>query len=152
MVTIGGNNDKTTNADDNAININSNETDSSIEQLTNNGVDSLTDGYGFAVLHELGHTDVGASYFGEKGSDFNHKEELSDEDIPGKLVEKMNEFRTELQSNRTNVGTRKTYLAYPRTISQIGRNILGMGNSEAIIYSTQQKPTIYIFTDYEKED
>ncbi len=152
VVTIGGNNDKSTEAKENLININSDETDSSIEQLLNNDVDPLTDGYGFAVLHELGHTDVGASYFGEKGSYFNHKEEVSNENIPGKLVEKMNEFRAELQSNRTNVGTRKTYLAYPRTISQIGRNILGMGNSEAIIYSTQQKPTIYIFSDYEKKN
>ena len=124
------------------ININSQEIDSDITQFKDQGVDPTTNGYGVSLLHETLHTDVGASYFGNDKSYYDHGQDGSAFGLPwqnkkGNAVTLINKFRED-----SGLPIRESYVSNPTSVSDF------LSGKQAIKYTTRDGKTIKI---YDKE-
>ena len=87
------------------------------EAIRETDEDPMTVGFGMTFLHETLHTNIGASIIGFPRSYQSHGTDGSAQDQPGKLVEKVNEFRKELR-----LATLQNYFPYRGQWTWFSRN------------------------------
>ncbi len=120
--------------DNKNISFNLNEIESNISRLIKANVnDPQTSGYGMTFLHEALHTSFGAAYYGKDPAYFNHNDEIINQNIPGLLVSKINEFRAQL-----GWAQRLQYVDYP-----FRKGIFDINNSIQFIEKNGEKKTAY---------